>query len=357
MAENKNVSFPHSSGSSLHTPTSPYNFDQNSVALSPSIDDNHEMSLGLEFSSCNWINNVGSEQLPTMEETSLRRVNHSLSLTNPNGNFETTQYYPSFPQFNVLNDNFETPQFYHPAYTQFNDPNNNYNNMGDAFLCSPSTLSTTHNSSNDSIRYNNGFLSDVVNSNSTKTTMTFENGCSFDSNLNNPSLFHDPQTSHFCSPSTFSMTHNNGQFADSTSYTGLLSDIPTQMIRPHVPTISLSTTNLLPSSSLPPQPLLSQNSLKIRNNSTNWSIREHKLFLAGMQLLGQGAWKKIANYVVITKTHTQVASHAQKYFLRQTSPKHKRTSIHDITTAEPEFFALAEARIAQHMKRLNNKDQ
>ncbi|KGN53075.1 hypothetical protein Csa_014760 [Cucumis sativus] len=355
MAENKNVSFPHSSGFSLHTPTSPSNFDQNSVTLGPNIDDNYKMPL--EFSSCNWIDNARLEQLPAMEETSLRRVNHGLSLTNPNGNFETTQYYPSFPQFNGLNDNFETPQFYHPSYTQFNDPNNNYNNMGDAFLCSPSTLSTMHNSSNDSIRYNNGFLSDVVNSNSTKTTMTFENGCSFDSNLNNPSLFHDPQTSHFCSPSTFSMTHNNGQFADSTSYTGLLSDIPTQMIRPHVPTISLSTTNLLPSSSLPPQPLLSQNSLKIRNNSTNWSIREHKLFLAGMQLLGQGAWKKIANYVVVTKTHTQVASHAQKYFLRQTSQKHKRTSIHDITTAEPEFFALAESRIAQHMKHLNKNDQ
>lgn len=38
----------------------------------------------------------------------------------------------------------------------------------------------------------------------------------------------------------------------------------------------------------------------------------------------------------MTRTPTQVASHAQKYFLRQSSVKkeRKRSSIHDITTVE-----------------------
>ena len=39
---------------------------------------------------------------------------------------------------------------------------------------------------------------------------------------------------------------------------------------------------------------------------------------------------------MVTRTPTQVASHAQKYFLRQNSVKkeRKRSSIHDITTVD-----------------------
>lgn len=59
-------------------------------------------------------------------------------------------------------------------------------------------------------------------------------------------------------------------------------------------------------------------------------------FLLGLQQFGKGDWRSISRNVVITRTPTQVASHAQKYFLRQNSVKkeRKRSSIHDITSAE-----------------------
>lgn len=77
----------------------------------------------------------------------------------------------------------------------------------------------------------------------------------------------------FYSPSSISTTHNNDQFADSTEYTGLLSDIV--KMRPRVPTMSSSTTNL---SSLPPRPPSSHNSLNIKNNKIRnyWSLKEHR---------------------------------------------------------------------------------
>lgn len=61
-----------------------------------------------------------------------------------------------------------------------------------------------------------------------------------------------------------------------------------------------------------------------------------RLFLLGLKKFGKGDWRSISRNVVITRTPTQVASHAQKYFLRQNSGKkeRKRSSIHDITTVD-----------------------
>uniref|UniRef100_A0A803M3N8 HTH myb-type domain-containing protein n=1 Tax=Chenopodium quinoa TaxID=63459 RepID=A0A803M3N8_CHEQI len=58
-------------------------------------------------------------------------------------------------------------------------------------------------------------------------------------------------------------------------------------------------------------------------------------FLLGLQKHGKGDWRNISRNFVISKTPTQVASHAQKYFLRQSSggKDKRRPSIHDITTA------------------------
>lgn len=58
--------------------------------------------------------------------------------------------------------------------------------------------------------------------------------------------------------------------------------------------------------------------------------------MIGLKRYGKGDWRSISRNVVVTRTPTQVASHAQKYFLRQTSGKkeRKRSSIHDITTAD-----------------------
>ncbi|KAH0745525.1 hypothetical protein KY285_007182 [Solanum tuberosum] len=59
------------------------------------------------------------------------------------------------------------------------------------------------------------------------------------------------------------------------------------------------------------------------------------LFLIGLDKYGKGDWRSISRNVVVTRTPTQVASQAQKYYLRQQSMKkeRKRSSIHDITTA------------------------
>nr|QSD99779.1 MYB family transcription factor [Melilotus albus] len=48
-----------------------------------------------------------------------------------------------------------------------------------------------------------------------------------------------------------------------------------------------------------------------------WTEEEHRIFLRGLEKLGKGNWRGISRDFVTTKTPTQVASHAQKHFLRQ----------------------------------------
>lgn len=80
-----------------------------------------------------------------------------------------------------------------------------------------------------------------------------------------------------------------------------------------------------------------------RKKGTPWTEDEHRRFLIGLEMYGKGDWRSISRNVVITRTPTQVASHAQKYFLRQNSGKkeRKRSSIHDITTTDDNTTARA----------------
>lgn len=68
---------------------------------------------------------------------------------------------------------------------------------------------------------------------------------------------------------------------------------------------------------------------------TPWTQEEHRLFLLGLTQYGKGDWRNISRKFVISRTPTQVASHAQKYFIRLNSLNgnhdRRRTSIHDIT--------------------------
>ncbi|XP_076943322.1 transcription factor MYBS3-like [Bidens hawaiensis] len=73
-------------------------------------------------------------------------------------------------------------------------------------------------------------------------------------------------------------------------------------------------------------------STRDRKKGVPWTEEEHRMFLLGLQKLGKGDWRGISRNFVMTRTPTQVASHAQKYFIRQTnvSRRKRRSSLFDI---------------------------
>ncbi|KAI4306793.1 hypothetical protein L6164_030039 [Bauhinia variegata] len=71
-----------------------------------------------------------------------------------------------------------------------------------------------------------------------------------------------------------------------------------------------------------------------RKKGVPWTEEEHRRFLMGLLKYGKGDWRNISRNFVVTKTPTQVASHAQKYYIRQNHSgvkERRRPSIHDIT--------------------------
>jgi len=72
-----------------------------------------------------------------------------------------------------------------------------------------------------------------------------------------------------------------------------------------------------------------------RRKGIPWTEEEHRLFLLGLSKFGKGDWRSISRNFVLSRTPTQVASHAQKYFIRLNSLSKKdkrRSSIHDVVT-------------------------
>ncbi|XP_077217838.1 transcription factor MYBS3-like [Tasmannia lanceolata] len=69
-----------------------------------------------------------------------------------------------------------------------------------------------------------------------------------------------------------------------------------------------------------------------RKKGIPWTEEEHRMFLVGLQKLGKGDWRGIARNYVVSRTPTQVASHAQKYFIRQTNStrRKRRSSLFDM---------------------------
>eukprot|EP00250_Pteridium_aquilinum_P014214 c21851_g1_i1 orf=363-1595(-) len=70
-----------------------------------------------------------------------------------------------------------------------------------------------------------------------------------------------------------------------------------------------------------------------RKKGIPWTEEEHRTFLIGLQKLGKGDWRGISRNFVKSRTPTQVASHAQKYFLRRNNltKRRRRSSLFDIT--------------------------
>ncbi|XP_010550510.1 PREDICTED: transcription factor DIVARICATA-like [Tarenaya hassleriana] len=63
-----------------------------------------------------------------------------------------------------------------------------------------------------------------------------------------------------------------------------------------------------------------------RKKAVPWTKEEHEQFLIGLEKYGKGDWRSISRQCVMTKTPIQIASHAQKYFLRLKRNSATRTS-------------------------------
>ncbi|XP_060170042.1 transcription factor SRM1-like [Lycium barbarum] len=71
-----------------------------------------------------------------------------------------------------------------------------------------------------------------------------------------------------------------------------------------------------------------------RRKGIPWTAEEHRSFLQGLEKYGKGDWRGISRNCVRSRTPTQVASHAQKFFIRlnNNDKSKRRSSIHDITS-------------------------
>nr|AXY87681.1 transcription factor SRM1-like protein [Cymbidium sinense] len=93
-----------------------------------------------------------------------------------------------------------------------------------------------------------------------------------------------------------------------------------------------------------------------RRKGIAWTEEEHRLFLLGLDKYGKGDWRSISRNFVISRTPTQVASHAQKYFIRLNSMNkdRRRSSIHDITSVSNGDLSPSQAPITGQVNNLSS---
>ncbi|XP_042457045.1 transcription factor MYBS3-like [Zingiber officinale] len=96
-------------------------------------------------------------------------------------------------------------------------------------------------------------------------------------------------------------------------------------------------------------------SCRERKRGNPWTEEEHRMFLLGLQKLGKGDWRGISRSYVVSRTPTQVASHAQKYFIRKSNitRRKRRSSLFDMEAdepLEPQAFSISQESDAQNSK-------
>ncbi|KAJ9553171.1 hypothetical protein OSB04_017216 [Centaurea solstitialis] len=85
-------------------------------------------------------------------------------------------------------------------------------------------------------------------------------------------------------------------------------------------------------------------SRKDKTKGVPWTEDEHISFLRGLDNLGKGDWRGISKKYVPSRTPTQVASHAQKYYIRMNATREKRkrrSSLFDIPYQESHMVPRA----------------
>ncbi|KAL3023114.1 hypothetical protein AAZX31_04G050200 [Glycine max] len=123
--------------------------------------------------------------------------------------------------------------------------------------------------------------------------------------------------------SSFSSSSNS--FSSSPSYSAMKRSFSTNYLLSSWPSSSVpssfSSPSLLGANENLDGYLLNANSListiQDAKKGVPWTEEEHQIFLIGLEKLGKGNWRGISRSFVTTRTPTQVASHAQKYYLRQ----------------------------------------
>ncbi|KAH0451824.1 hypothetical protein IEQ34_019123 [Dendrobium chrysotoxum] len=93
-----------------------------------------------------------------------------------------------------------------------------------------------------------------------------------------------------------------------------------------------------------------------RRKGIAWTEEEHRLFLLGLDKYGKGDWRSISRNFVVTRTPTQVASHAQKYFIRLNSMNkdRRRSSIHDITNVNNGDISTSQGPITGQVNNISS---